>query len=121
MKKVLIVEDHDLIRELYDMSLGSEYSLIFYSNGEDAIKDISNICPDLIIMDIGLPGIDGISTIKIIRGRIGPKVPIIIISGNLEIDHATAGLRLGVSELISKPCSTQEILDVVKRKLGDQK
>lgn len=122
MKKILIVEDNPGIR----MSLGDEletegYSVLTAGNGIDGIRLATEQHPDLIILDIMLPGMDGYDICKKLRAD-GNTVPIIMLTvKNKEIDKIL-GLELGADDYVTKPFSVRELTVRVKtlfRRIGE--
>ena len=127
MFSVLIVEDEPLMRQYLLNNLSSIHSdfqvISAVRNGIEAISILENASFDLIITDIQMPGMDGISFVKQLRDA-GNSVPIIILTGYDEFEYARAGLRLGVAEYLLKPLSDSElcrVLEAIKVKIETQR
>jgi CheY-like chemotaxis protein len=117
MKKILIVDDQIQIRKLVEVTLGAnDYSIFQATNGQEAIKIAKSKRPDLIIMDIMMPGgIDGIEATKIIKNDPDTNhCKIIILSGRgLKADRER-GLDAGAEDYISKPFSPLHLIKKVE-------
>lgn len=80
MKKILLVDDEKNIRDLYETELTEEgYSVITAPSGEDALLLLKKVVPDLITLDVRMPGMGGIETLREIREK-HPSVPVIMLS-----------------------------------------
>src|SRR5687768_15081064 len=102
---VLVVEDYDDARELISMWLkGSGYRVIEARDGAEAIEVARRECPDLVIMDMSLPTLDGLSATQTIRGiEELCHVPIIACSANDVREWADKALAAGCNDFVSKP------------------
>jgi len=117
MPSILIVEDNHKIRsELAQILLEEGYQVLTAADGEQALEEANSFSPDLILLDIILPGIDGISVLKKIKESIKDTI-IIIISGATEINLAVEAMKLGAFDFIKKPFKSEEILIVIKKAL----
>ena len=100
MYSVLIVEDEPLMRQylLNNLSLiHPEFQVVNVArNGKEAVSVLEKTAFDLIITDIQMPGMDGLSFVKQLRDA-GSSIPVIILTGYDEFEYARAGLRLGVA------------------------
>jgi len=116
MSKILVVEDEENIRLLYKEELqDSGYEVIQASNGMEAIKKYDLHCPDLIILDIQLPELDGIETMNIIRKK-SKDVPIILCTAYGEYKR---GIHTWASDAyIIKSADLKELLLTVDKILG---
>lgn len=109
MKNILIIEDNSDIAHLIRKSLtSSSYMTTHKSSGEEGLEYYKTQQPDLIILDLSLPGIDGMEVCRTIRKN-DDKTPIFILSArNDEIDKIM-GLELGADDYITKPFSLREL------------
>lgn len=107
--KLLIVEDSQDIQHLLQLYLEKDFELLFTDNGLVAIDLFLQELPDLIILDIMLPGLDGLEVCKEIR-RTNDDVPIIFLSSRSEFDDRILGLEIGADDYIVKPFDPGEIL-----------
>ncbi|RMD47091.1 MAG: DNA-binding response regulator, partial [Aquificota bacterium] len=126
MPLVYVVEDDEDINELLVYNLKKEgFSVNSYFSGKDAIDAVKAKEPDIIILDIMLPDIDGLEVCKIIKADEKKKhIPIIMLTAkSTEIDKIV-GLELGADDYITKPFSFRELLARIKavlRRYNDEK
>jgi two-component system nitrogen regulation response regulator NtrX len=114
---VLIVDDEEGIRESLSGIFEDEgYSVMTAGSGEDAIRAVKEQMPDLILLDVWLPKMDGIETLKEIKG-IKSDVPVIMISGHGSIEVAVKTTRTGAYDFLEKPLSLERVLLTAKRAL----
>ena len=112
-KKILVVDDDSNIAELLRFYLEKEdYEVVVKSNGKDAVKTFSEISPDLMLLDIMLPKMDGWQVCREIR-RFSSR-PIIMLSAKGETVDKVLGLELGADDYISKPFEIKEVLARIK-------
>jgi len=113
IKKILIVEDEITLQETLTYNLEREgYQVIVEGNGVKALDVAQEIQPDLILMDIMLPGLDGLEITRILRQNM--SVPIIMLTArDAEIDRVL-GLEIGADDYLVKPFSMRELLARVK-------
>jgi two-component system cell cycle response regulator DivK len=120
MARLAVVEDNADNRLLLQAILGDEYELVEYDNGIDALKGITGSRPDLVLLDISLPGMDGNEILQRIRADVTLRqLPVIALTA-----HAMAGdrekfLAAGFDDYITKPIVDETILSAsIKRLLG---
>ncbi len=99
MKRVLLVDDQAAIRRLISEVLEEDFNIMSASNGEDAVGVAEKFKPDVILLDIGLPGISGIDLIPIFK-EISPKSKILMLTGSISNSTMNQAKSLGVSGLI---------------------
>ena len=106
---ILIVEDDAPIRNLITTTLKAhEYKYLTAQNGENAIMQASSHNPDIVLLDLGLPDVDGIEVIKKIRTW--SEMPIIVISARSEDNDKIEALDAGADDYLTKPFSVEELL-----------
>ena len=106
---ILIVEDDAPIRNLITTTLKAhDYKYLTAQNGENAIMQASSHNPDIVLLDLGLPDIDGIEVIKKIRTW--SETPIIVISARSEDNDKIEALDAGADDYLTKPFSVEELL-----------
>lgn len=113
MKKILVVEDEKPIADILHFNLEKEgYAVECIHDGEIAIKKILSEPPDLILLDLMLPGMDGIEVCRQVRQKL--QTPIIMLTAkDSEIDKVL-GLELGADDYVTKPFSNRELLARIK-------
>lgn len=107
--KVLLVEDDRAIAESVRAGLNQAgVDVVHVENGEDAVAHVRGEAPDVVLMDVGLPGIDGLDASREIRAF--SQVPIIIVSARGDELDRVLGLELGADDYVVKPFSQRELL-----------
>ena len=107
--KVLIVEDEQSISNFISMILTANgYDTIVVRSGEEALTMISSHCPDLIILDLGLPDMDGIEVLKSVRKW--SSLPVVVVSARSHEKDKVAALDMGADDYLTKPFGTEELL-----------
>jgi len=102
--KILMIEDSKLNQKILYKILNKDYQVIFAHDGVEALKKVKYEHPDLILLDIVLPGIDGFDVLtEIKKCEISNAIPVIIISGRSNPDDEVKGLELGAVDYITKP------------------
>jgi two-component system response regulator AtoC len=109
--RVLIVDDDKNIRRMIEVHLKKEkiYDALHASNGEACLKVLTEDVPDLVLLDIQMPGIDGIETLEQIRQQYS-RIPIVMMSAHGTIDIAVRSMKLGAYDFITKPFSGDRLL-----------
>ena len=101
---VLVVEDEAHVRELVSYTLqGAGYRVVAVDDGESALREIGQATPNLIVLDVRLPGIDGWEVCRRVREQ--SSVPILILTALIEDESLVRGLRLGADDYLGKPFS----------------
>lgn len=112
-QKILIVDDDTNISELISLYLNKEcFETRCEENGEDALKAFSEFHPDLILLDLMLPGMDGYQVCREIRRH--SQTPIIMLSAKGEVFDKVLGLELGADDYIIKPFDSKELVARIK-------
>jgi len=107
---VLVVDDDKNICKMIEIQLRKEkiYIIETASNGEACLKSIRESVPDLVLMDIQMPGIDGIETLKRIRDM-DPLIPVVMMSAHGTIEKAVESMKLGAYDFITKPFASDRL------------
>lgn len=114
--KVLVVEDDTTLLETLEYNLTHQgYEVLTAENGRDALGLARNNQPDLIVLDVMLPGIDGFEVCRILRKEL--SVPIIMLTARSEEVDKIVGLEMGADDYLTKPFSMRELLARVKAML----
>ena len=107
--QILVVEDDAPVRNLITTTLrANNYRFITAGNGESAVAETASHNPDIILLDLGLPDIDGVEVIRRIRSW--SNVPIIVISARSEDSDKIDALDAGADDYLTKPFSVDELL-----------
>ncbi|WP_147055217.1 response regulator transcription factor [Sporosarcina luteola] len=114
VSKILIVDDEQPIRTLLDYNLKqSNFETVMASDGEQAILQVEDEKPDLILLDLMLPKMDGIEVCKALRSR-NINTPIIMLTAKGEEPDKVLGLEIGADDYMTKPFSPREVIARVK-------
>lgn len=112
-KTILIVDDEKSIcQSLGSILIDEGYEILSAGSGEEALKIIEEEPPNLVLLDIWLPGIDGLETLKIIKSQY-PQIRVIMISGHGTIETAVKATKLGAFDFFEKPLSMEKVILVV--------
>jgi len=121
MEKILIVDDEPAIIKLAQIYLNKEgYSLLATGNGIDALKVIASELPDLVILDIMLPGIDGLEVCRQLRSDKN-WIPILMVTARDDDIDKIVGLEIGADDYLTKPFNPKEMVARVKALLRRRK
>ena len=111
---ISVVEDEDTIREMVRLALAKEgYRTEVFDDGVTAWEAFSRALPDLVILDIGLPRLDGLEICRRLRGR-SESLPIIFVTSREEEFDRVLGLEIGADDYLCKPFSMRELMARVK-------
>lgn len=120
--KLLIVDDETIVREGIRYSIEKNFDTITIvgesKNGLEAIEAVEQFRPDIVLMDIQMPGLNGLETIKRIK-RIDTQIKFIIVSAFEQFEYAKEALKMGVKDYISKPVLDYKLLDVLNRMMDE--
>ena len=109
VRSVLVVEDEENLREALSYNLQrTGYTVLTAADGETGVEMARRDGPDLIILDLMLPGLDGMDACRIIRGQ--SDVPILMLTAKTEETDKVVGLELGADDYVSKPFSMRELM-----------
>lgn len=116
---LLVVEDDPDIRELLAYTLGKEgYEVLQVPSGEAGFKAVAEKKPDLVVLDVMLPGMDGLELLR--RAKADPalrRIPVILVSAKGEESDVVAGLELGADDYVTKPFSPRVLVARVRTSL----
>lgn len=121
-KLIVVVEDDSHLTDLFHEVLEcfGRWQLRVFSDGQVAKDQIPELGAHLILLDIGLPNLDGVSLYKILRGHSNTRnIPIVVITGSHEWELHRMGLQTGL--LLRKPFHMQELLDIVTALLPEER
>lgn len=113
MSKIAIIEDEPDITEVVSLYFNrAGFEVLSFADGLEALEALSHQTPDLVILDIMLPGMDGFTLTRLLRDR--SDVPIILLTARQEETDRIAGLELGADDYVTKPFSPQELVSRVR-------
>lgn len=119
---VMVVEDFDDTRQLIAVELRKEgYEVVEISDGREAVEAVRRRCPDLVLLDLSLPGCDGLSAAFRMREvKAMCHVPIVACTGHDAALHRGAALAAGCDEYLTKPLDMARLKEVVGRLLAER-
>lgn len=119
MSSILIVEDEERISTFVEKGLASAgYSPTVVASGLDAVDYLATGSFDLVLLDVGLPGIDGFEVLKRVRAS-GSTVPIIMLTARSSVDDTVAGLDGGANDYLPKPFKFDELVARIRLRLRE--
>jgi len=113
--RILIVDDQDEILNSFEGILTDEgYEVMLARDGQEALHIVQSDAPDVVFLDIWIPGIDGMQTLKAIK-RIDPECSVIMMSGHGTIETAVQAIKMGAADYLEKPVRLEDVLHLVEK------
>ena len=110
---VLIVDDEPSIREVLDELLqGRGLRTLEAANGIEALLQVKHQHPDVVLLDLTMPRVDGLETLKHIH-RFDPRIRVIVLTASLNPDVHQAARRAGASDVVTKPCDLEQLVRMI--------
>jgi two-component system response regulator MprA len=111
---ILVVDDDAPIRRMLDRTLSAEgYEVEAVADGGQALAAVERSAPDLLVLDVGLPGLDGLAVSRRLRAK-GLAVPVLMLTARDSVPDRVAGLDAGADDYLVKPFATEELLARVR-------
>ena len=111
---ILVVDDDAPIRRMLDRALRAEgYAVTTAEGGGDALVSIDQSAPDLVVLDVGMDGLDGLAVCRRIRKK-GLSLPVLMLTARDDVPDRVAGLDAGADDYLVKPFATDELLARVR-------
>jgi len=115
MSKLLFIDDEQSVRKVLSISLRKEgYEVLTAENGEKGLEVFTRETPPIALVDIRMPGMDGIEVLRRIK-EINPETEVIIITGYGDMDSVIRALKLDASDFLTKPIKDEVLLIALKR------
>lgn len=119
-KKIVAVDDSGIVLKMLTKVLGEKYDLHAFSGGKRALQFLKDRTPDLIILDIDMPEINGYEMLKMIKEREHLKnVPVIFLTSNNDKGHVVKAVAGGAKDYVVKPIDEEILLDKVHAALAE--
>ena len=116
--KVLLIDDEPQIRQLISLALGPQYDIIEAGDGAAGVSAAQEWQPDLILLDLRMPGLDGLAVLRKLKAHERTAgVPVIIVSALGDTETLMEGQRSGAADHLIKPFDVNELRRVVHRQL----
>ena len=118
--RVMIVDDERMNRDILEVMLAPEgYQLVTASSGEEALDLVREQPPDLILLDIMMPGLDGYQVVARIKASVGSRhIPVIMLTALNDPNSRTHGLSAGAEDFIAKPVNRADVCERVRNLLA---
>ena len=108
---ILVVDDEEVVQRSYVRSLSGEHCKVeVVRNGYDALTIMGQHCFDVVLLDLRMPGMDGMTVLKTIKER-WPESEVIIITGYPAVESAKAALTLGAYDYLAKPAGPDDVIN----------
>jgi DNA-binding response OmpR family regulator len=117
-KRILVVDDEADCSDLLAHFFRNQYEVVIARDGMDGMEKAANSQPDLIISDVSMPGLSGVDMVRLIRVRLGLRVPVIFLSALNEPKDIIAGISAGARHYLAKPVNLADLKQRVARALG---
>jgi DNA-binding response OmpR family regulator len=119
--KILIIEDDRYISKMYQLKLSLEgYDVQVAENGKQGVDKVKEMMPDIILLDILMPELDGFEVLKIVKGDDATKdIPVLIMSNLGQEDHIEKGMQMGaIGYIVKSQFTPSKVVDKIKETLG---
>src|SRR5207248_5552390 len=111
---ILVVDDDAPIRRMLDRTLSAEgYAVETAADGGEALAAVERSAPDLLVLDVAMPGVDGLAVSRRLRAK-GLAVPVLLLTARDSVRDRVAGLDAGADDYLVKPFATEELLARVR-------
>ena len=118
-KRVLLVDDEPRVRASLRTVLEPTYEILEAADAAEGLKSFKHDAPDLVLLDVILPGTDGLAALQTMRTE-NRAVPVIMLTGTKSVKTAVDAMKLGAADYLSKPSDVEELQIVIERTLGKQ-
>jgi len=112
MRKVLVVDDEDSIRSSLSLLLKSNFTVCTAQDGQEALEVFDKESPDIVLLDLMMPRLDGIETLKRLR-ELNTVVPVIMLSAANTVKSAVQAMKLGALDYLNKPFDVEELTSLI--------
>jgi DNA-binding NtrC family response regulator len=116
--RILIVDDEERFRTTLGKRLTErELEVFAVGSGAEALEEVARRLYDVIILDVKMPGLDGIATLTEIK-KSRPGIEVILLTGHASVDSAVDGMRLGAYDYVLKPCEIEKLMEKITGAFG---
>ncbi len=119
-KRILLADDEERLRELLRCRLEEEGMVILdAADGAEAFRHATMDSPDIIVMDLNMPGVDGFEAIRSLRIT-QPEIPILVLTGYASDESIESALQAGANAVMAKPANLQELVEKIRELLNTE-
>lgn len=113
--RILIVDDEkEFVDSLAERLSMRDYDVTTSLSGEEATEKVKGFNFDVVILDVAMPGMDGIATLREIK-KMKPLTEVLMLTGNATVETAVEGMKLGALDYVLKPCEIEELASKINR------
>ncbi len=117
-EKILIVDDEKNMRMVLDRALSGEgYEVSEAASGKEALEKLTDVMPDLVVLDQKMPEMDGLAVLKRVK-KLLPQLPVVMLTGHGNVESAVEAIKAGATEYLTKPFDLDELKLVISKALG---
>jgi two-component system response regulator AtoC len=117
-RKVLVVDDDAGVRESLRMVLKERYEPQLTGSGEEALTALADLRPDVVLLDVLMPGLDGLEVLERVKAE-DPRLPVIMLTATKTVKTAVTAMKLGAFDYVTKPFDVEELLIIIERATRD--
>ncbi|MGH7805955.1 MAG: response regulator, partial [Candidatus Binatia bacterium] len=118
-KRVLVVDDEAGVRESIRILLSSEYEVLFATNGTEALEIVERERPNLVLLDIIMPGMDGLEVCKRLKEHAATKdAPVLVMTAHDDLNRRIQAFDLGAADVVRKPFELSELVARVRTQIS---
>jgi DNA-binding NtrC family response regulator len=111
--RILLVDDEEqFVQALSERLTLRGYDVTTSLSGEDALKKLKHYNYEVVILDVAMPGLDGIATLREVK-KLKPLTEVIMLTGHATVETAIEGMKLGAIDYLVKPCETEELVNKI--------
>jgi DNA-binding response OmpR family regulator len=113
--RILIVDDEkEFVESLAERLSMRDYDVTTSFSGEEAVEKVKGYNFDVVILDVAMPGMDGVAALREIR-KLKPLTEVLMLTGNATVETAVEGMKLGALDYVLKPCEIEELVSKINR------
>jgi DNA-binding response OmpR family regulator len=113
--RILLVDDEEqFVQALSERLTLRGYDVTTSLSGEDALEKLKHFNYEVVILDIAMPGLDGVTTLREIK-KFKPLTEVIMLTGHATVETAIEGMKLGAADYLVKPCDTEELMAKINK------
>jgi len=113
--RILLVDDEEqFVQALSERLTLRGYDVTTSLSGEDALEKLKHYNYEVVILDVAMPGLDGVTTLREIK-KFKPLTEVIMLTGHATVETAIEGMKLGAADYLVKPCDTEELMAKINK------